>query len=207
MPGFCNSRAQARSRRQAPWCCRRAGRRPRALHATRRPLSWGLHFDLTSPFVEGDFAGQKLSALMARAEAGLLDRAPIAAGGRPAAVALRSRQGSPAGFRGRPSARSPAPSHPRGFAGGVGRPLWAREGAHRLRICVARRWRGAKAAIIGRTGANRLASAGPRARPSGKLGFRRRLRFRRRCRSASALAQPGRVACGDPCRSSCVTSR
>ena len=56
-----------------------APRWPEAARAGRDgpPLSIGLHLDLTSPFVEGEFPAQSLSSLILRAHAGLLGRAAL----------------------------------------------------------------------------------------------------------------------------------
>ena len=133
---------------------------PEAARASRDapPLSWGLHFDLTSPFVEGDFAGQKLSSLMARAEAGLLNRARLRREAGRQLSLFEAGRGTPPDFvdghqhvHQLPAIREVLLET---LDGRYGR---AKERIG-LRICAPRRWRGVKAAIIGCTGANRLAA-------------------------------------------------
>jgi len=120
------------------------------------PLSFGLHFDLTSPFAGGDFPAQSLSALMVRAQLSLLDRALLRRQADRQLEAFEKAVGAPPAFADGhqhihhlPAVRDVLLE---ALEGHYGR---AKERVG-LRICVARRWRGMKAAVIGHTGANSL---------------------------------------------------
>lgn len=119
-------------------------------------LSWGLHLDLTSPFVDAGFPPQRLFPLMARARAGLLDRAR-----------LRREVDSQLSLfeAGRKCAPEFVDGHQHihqfpairetlldALADRYGRDAM-RIG---VRICAPRKWRGVKAAIVGGTGAKGL---------------------------------------------------
>ncbi len=119
-------------------------------------LSWGLHFDLTSPFVEGEFKTQKLPALLARARAGLLDRVQLRRQVDRQLTLFEAGWGAMPDF---------ADGHQHVHHLPVIRDVLLQALADRygrdaprigLRICAPRRWRGVKAAIIARTGAKRL---------------------------------------------------
>ena len=141
---------------------------PRWLEAARAvrdgpPLSLGLHLDLTSPFVDGEFPAQSLSALILRAHAGLFDRAKLrrlvdrqlslfdsALGAAPAFVDGHQH------VHHLPLVRSVLLEALEDHYGSAR----ARIG---FRICEAKRWRGVKAAIVAATGAgglSRLAARG-----------------------------------------------
>jgi predicted glycoside hydrolase/deacetylase ChbG (UPF0249 family) len=121
------------------------------------PLSIGLHLDLTSPFVDGEFPAQKLPRLMAAAQARLLH-----------GVAVRREVDRQLSLFEKGMGRAPdfADGHQHIHHFPVIREVLLEaledrygKGANRigLRICAARRWRGVKAAVIGRTGAHRFA--------------------------------------------------
>lgn len=140
-------------------CPARWGEATRALRDA-PALSVGLHFDLTSPFVEGEFPAQKLPRLMAAAHARLLDRA-----------ALRREVDRQLSLFEKGMGRAPdfADGHQHVHHLPVIREALLEALADRygssakrigLRSCAARRWRGGKAAIIGRTGAHRFARLG-----------------------------------------------
>ncbi len=122
------------------------------------PLSWGLHFDLTSPFVEGDFAGQKLSALMARAQAGLLDRERLRREANRQLSLFEAGRGAPPDFVDGHQHVHQLPAVREVLLEALEDRYGRAKERIGLRICASRRWRGVKAAIIGRTGANRLSS-------------------------------------------------
>jgi predicted glycoside hydrolase/deacetylase ChbG (UPF0249 family) len=127
------------------------------------PLSLGLHLDLTSPFVDGEFPAQSLSALILRAHAGLLDRAKLrrlvdrqvslfetALGAAPAFVDGHQHVHHLPVVRG--VLLEALDDHYGSASARIG-----------LRICEAKRWRGVKAAIVAATGArglSRLAARG-----------------------------------------------
>ncbi len=120
------------------------------------PISFGLHFDLTSPFAESDSPARGLSVLIVRAQAGLLDRAQLR---RQADRQLKAFEKS---FRA-PPAFADGHQHIHHLPAVRDVLLEALEDHYGrekerigLRICVARRWRGVKAAIVARTGANSL---------------------------------------------------
>ncbi|MBI4724030.1 MAG: ChbG/HpnK family deacetylase [Rhodomicrobium sp.] len=121
------------------------------------PLSFGLHLDLTSPFVDGPLPQQNLPALMARSRAGMLCRVSLRrALDRQLSLFEAGMKAPPAFVDGHqhvhhlPIVRDvlleALADH---YGGGK-----ARIG---LRICTPLRWRGVKAEIIGRTGASGLA--------------------------------------------------
>ncbi len=121
------------------------------------PLSWGLHFDLTSPFAGGEFPAKKLSALMAQAHARLLDRKMLRREvDRQLSLFEAARQGAPDFVDGHQHIH-----HLPAIRDVLLEALSDRYGREKerigLRICVPRRWRGVKAGIIARTGASSLA--------------------------------------------------
>jgi chitin disaccharide deacetylase len=131
---------------------------PAAAHASRdaAPLSWGLHFDLTSAFVDGRLAGQSLVSLMAHAMARCLDRAALRReADRQLSLFEAGRKTVPDFIDGhqhvhhlpviREVLLEALQDRYRGEAKRVG-----------LRICKPRVWRGIKAAIIARSGASGL---------------------------------------------------
>lgn len=119
-------------------------------------LSLGLHFDLTSSFAGDGFAARGLSALILRAQAGLLDRALLR---RQADLQLeafeKAFRAPPAFADGHqhvhhlPAVREVLLEALEDHYGGAKEQIG-------LRICLARRWRGVKAEIVARTGARRL---------------------------------------------------
>jgi predicted glycoside hydrolase/deacetylase ChbG (UPF0249 family) len=122
------------------------------------PLSWGLHFDLTSAFADGHFARRGLASLMAGAMTGSLDRAALRAeADRQLWLFERERKAAPDFIDGHqhvhhlPIIRDALLEAVEDRYGG---------GAKRigLRICRPRVWRGTKAAIIARSGASRLST-------------------------------------------------
>jgi predicted glycoside hydrolase/deacetylase ChbG (UPF0249 family) len=127
------------------------------------PLSWGLHFDLTSAFADRGFAGQSLVSLMARAMARCLDRAALRReADRQLSLFETGRKTVPDFIDGHqhvhhlPVIREVLLEALRDRYGGEAKRIG-------LRICKPRVWRGAKAAIIARSGASglsRLAAAG-----------------------------------------------
>ena len=155
------------------------------------PLSIGLHLDLTSPFVDGEFPAQKLPRLMAAAQARLLRRA-----------ALRREVDRQLSLFEKGMGRAPdfADGHQHihhfpvisgGAAGGARGPLRKGCESHRLArlrgpAMARRESRGYRA-----DGCPSLCKACGRARPQAELRFRRRLRFRGRCQSSCALAKLG----------------
>ncbi len=121
------------------------------------PLSFGLHLDLTSPFVDGELAAQSLPALILRAEAGLLSRAKLRR-------EIDRQLSLFDGALGAPPAFVDGHQHVHHLSGVREVLLEALEdrygrGKERigLRICAPRRWRGLKAAVVAWTGANGLA--------------------------------------------------
>ncbi len=120
------------------------------------PISFGLHFDLTSPFAGGDFPAQGLSALMARAQARLLDRALLRRQADRQLEAFEKAFGAPPAF----ADGHQHVHHLPAIRDVLLEALEDRYGREKerigLRICLARRWRGVKAAIVARTGANSL---------------------------------------------------
>ncbi len=131
---------------------------PEAAHALRdAPLSRGLHLDFTSDFAGGVFPRQTLSAMIARAQAGALNRALLK-------QAIESQlslfedgmKAAPDFVDGHQHVHHL--SAVRTALIDVLGEFYGR-GASRigLRICAPRKWRGVKASIIGHTGALRLA--------------------------------------------------
>jgi predicted glycoside hydrolase/deacetylase ChbG (UPF0249 family) len=127
------------------------------------PLSWGLHFDLTSAFAGRSFAGRGLLSLMVRAMTGSLD---------PAALRHETARQLSLFETGRKAAPDFVDGHQHVHHLPMIRDvlletLWDRYGGEAkrigLRICKPQAWRGAKAAIIAGSGASRLAqlAAGP----------------------------------------------
>ncbi len=121
------------------------------------PLSLGLHLDLTSPFADGEFAAQKLPALIMRAHIGLLDRRKLRREVDRQLSLFESAFGAAPAFADGhqhvhhlPGVRDVLLEALDGHYGREGRRM-------ALRICTPRRWRGLKAAIVAWTGANGLA--------------------------------------------------
>jgi predicted glycoside hydrolase/deacetylase ChbG (UPF0249 family) len=131
---------------------------PEAARAARdAPLSLGLHFDLTSPFVEGEIPAQALPVLILRAEARLLDRGKLK---REAARQLSLFDAACAA----PPAFVDGHQHVHHLPGVREALLDALDDLYGsaargigLRICAPWRWRGLKAAIVAATGARSLA--------------------------------------------------
>ncbi len=147
---------------------------PEAARAARdAPLSLGLHLDLTSPFAGDSAPAQRLSSLMARAQARLLDPAALRRNIERQVTLFESHSGAAPDF---------ADGHQHVHHLPVVRDvlmdvLQARYGAEAarvgLRICASRRWRGVKAAVIAETGARglaQLATAGGHPRNSDFAG-------------------------------------
>jgi predicted glycoside hydrolase/deacetylase ChbG (UPF0249 family) len=120
------------------------------------PLSWGLHFDLTSAFAHRSFARHGLASLMIGAMTGSLDRAALRAEAeRQLWLFETGRSAAPDFIDGHqhvhhlPIIRDALLEAVEDRYGG---------GAKRigLRICKPQVWRGTKAAIIARSGASRL---------------------------------------------------
>jgi predicted glycoside hydrolase/deacetylase ChbG (UPF0249 family) len=120
------------------------------------PLSWGLHFDLTSAFADGGFAGQSLVSLMVRAMTRSLDSAALRReADRQLSLFEAGRKTIPDFVDGHQHVH-----HLPGIREVLLETLRDRYGdeAKRigLRICKPRVWRGVKAAIIAGSGASRL---------------------------------------------------
>ncbi len=119
-------------------------------------LSLGLHFDLTSPFAEDDFPAQGLSALIVRAQARLLDRAALRRQADRQLEAFEKAIGAPPAFADGHQHIHHLPAIRDVLLEALEDHYGREKERIGLRICVARRWRGVKAAIIARTGANVL---------------------------------------------------
>ncbi len=120
------------------------------------PLSFGLHFDLTSPFAGGDFPAQSLSALMVRAQLSLLDRALLRRQADRQLEAFEKALGAPPAFADGHQHIHHLPAIREVLLEALEDHYGRAKERIGLRICVARRWRGMKAAVIANTGANRL---------------------------------------------------
>ncbi len=152
-----------------------APRWPEAARAGRDgpPLSIGLHLDLTSPFVEGEFPAQSLSSLILRAHAGLLGRAALRREvDRQLSLFETARAAPPDFVDGHQHVH-----HLPIIREVLREALEDRYGSARarigLRICAPKRWRGSKAAIVAATGASglsRLAAEGRHAANSDFAG-------------------------------------
>lgn len=131
---------------------------PEAARASKdaAPISWGLHLDLTSSFATGDPAASPLPVLIAKAQARLLEPEALRRMvNRQLALFESSRGAAPAFVDGHQHVHHLPVV--RDVLIGL---LEARYGQDAkkigLRICTARRWRGAKASIIARLGARAL---------------------------------------------------
>jgi predicted glycoside hydrolase/deacetylase ChbG (UPF0249 family) len=120
------------------------------------PLSWGLHFDLTSAFVGGGFAGQSLVSLMVRAMTRSLDNEALRReADRQLSLFEAGRKAAPDFVDGHqhvhqlPVIREVLLETIRDRYGEEAKRIG-------LRICKPQVWRGVKAAIIGGSGASRL---------------------------------------------------
>lgn len=135
------------------------------------PLSLGLHFDLTSAFVQGEFRARKLPRLIASAQAGLLDRGMLRRQVDRQLQAFETALGAaPAFVDGHQHVH-----HLPAVRDALIEALDGRYGRGKerigLRICAPRRWRGVKAAIVARTGANGLLRLAAQARHSVNSDF------------------------------------
>ncbi|MGO9983869.1 MAG: ChbG/HpnK family deacetylase [Rhodomicrobium sp.] len=121
------------------------------------PLSLGLHLDMTSPFCGAEFPAQKLSGLMIRAHARLLDLTKLRRElDRQLSLFETARRRPPDFVDGHQHVHHLPPIRDVLLEALSDR--YGRENKRiGLRICVPRRWRGVKADIIARTGANSLA--------------------------------------------------
>ncbi len=126
-------------------------------------ISFGLHLDFTSEFVEGPFAGQSLTAFVVRAVSGRLDREALRREiVRQLALFETGRKAAPDFVDGHQHVHH-LPAVRDELAWALGHRYG--DGAKRigLRICKSAAWRGTKAAIVARTGASgllKLAAAG-----------------------------------------------
>ncbi len=120
-------------------------------------LSWGLHLDLTSPFVSGDFSGQSLPVLMARAQAGLLGGANLRREVDRQLSAFEAAWRAPPDFVDGHQHVHHLPAIRDVLLDALGDRYAAAAGRIGLRICMPRQWRGMKAAIIAGSGSIRLA--------------------------------------------------
>jgi predicted glycoside hydrolase/deacetylase ChbG (UPF0249 family) len=120
------------------------------------PLSFGLHFDLTSPFAEASFAERGLTALVIRSQAGLLDRTLLRRQADLQLEAFERAFGAPPAF----ADGHQHVHHLPGVREVLLEALEDRYGRERerigLRICLPQQWRGLKAEIVARTGARAL---------------------------------------------------
>jgi predicted glycoside hydrolase/deacetylase ChbG (UPF0249 family) len=120
------------------------------------PLSWGLHFDLTSAFAGGRFARQSLGSLMLQAMTGSLDRAVLRVEAeRQLWLFETGRKAAPDFIDGHQHVH-----HLPVVRDALLEAVEDRYGADAkhigLRICKPRVWRGTKAAIIAACGASSL---------------------------------------------------
>lgn len=124
------------------------------------PFSLGLHLDLTSSFVDGEWPAQGLAALILRAHGRQLHRARLRRAVDRQLSLFEAATGAPPAF---------ADGHQHVHHLPVIREVllealedrYGREAARvGLRICASKRWRGIKAAIVEATGANSLARFG-----------------------------------------------
>ncbi|MGO9870018.1 MAG: ChbG/HpnK family deacetylase [Rhodomicrobium sp.] len=118
------------------------------------PISFGLHFDLTSPFAGATSPAQGVSALIVRAQAGLLDRAQLRRQADRQLQAFEKAFGGPPAFADGHQHIHHLPAVREVLLEALEDHYGREKERIGLRICIARRWRGLKAAIIARTGAN-----------------------------------------------------
>jgi chitin disaccharide deacetylase len=119
-------------------------------------LSFGLHFDLTSPFACGDFPARSLTALILRAQAGLLGRALLRRQADFQLEAFEKAFGAPPAFADGHQHVHHLPAVREVLLEALEDHYGRDKDRIGLRICVARRWRGVKAEIVARTGARGL---------------------------------------------------
>ncbi len=120
------------------------------------PLSFGLHFDLTSPFAGDGFAGQSLTALILRARAGVLDRALLRQQADLQLEAFEKAFGAPPAFADGHQHVHHLPAVREVLLDALDDRYGREKERIGVRICLARRWRGIKAEIVARTGARGL---------------------------------------------------
>ena len=161
----------------------------RALARCSSPIV-GLHFDLTSPFVEGEFPAQKLPRLMAAAHARLLDRAALRREVDRQLSLFEKGMGRAPDFADGHQHVHHLPVIREVLLEALDGPLWKR--VRSASVCASAR-PGAGAAERrqssggrARIGFARLARG---ARPPAELRFCGRLQFRSRCQSSGALAR------------------
>lgn len=120
------------------------------------PLSLGLHLDLTSPFVDGEFAGLSLSALILRAHARLLDRAKLRREVDRQLSLFEGALGNQPVFVDGHQHVHHLPAVRDVLLAALEDRYGRESGRIALRICAPKRWQGLKAAIVAWTGANGL---------------------------------------------------
>jgi chitin disaccharide deacetylase len=132
---------------------------PEAARAARDapPLSWGLHLDLTSHFAEGPFRGQNLPALIAKAQARLIDPVALRRTVARQLTLFEECRGEPPDFVDGHQHVHHLPLVRDVLIDAIGARYGGGEERIGVRICTPRRWRGAKAAIVAGTGAEGLA--------------------------------------------------
>lgn len=121
------------------------------------PLSRGLHLDFTSPFAGEVFPRQSITGMTIRAHAGVLDRALLKEEiERQLSLFETGMKALPDFVDGHQHAHQ-LPAVREALLEVLGELYGSAASRIGLRICVARKWRGLKASIIGRTGGFRLA--------------------------------------------------
>jgi chitin disaccharide deacetylase len=136
-----------------------APRWPEAARAARDApfLSWGLHLDLTSHFIDSPFRGQNLLGLIARAQARLLDPVMLRRVVERQLTLFEANRGEPPDFVDGHQHVHHLPLVRDVLIEAIGARYGDGKKRIGVRICAAGRWRGTKAAIIAGTGAARLA--------------------------------------------------
>jgi predicted glycoside hydrolase/deacetylase ChbG (UPF0249 family) len=119
-------------------------------------ISWGLHLDLTSNFINGEARAPSLPLLMARAQARLLDIGSMKKTiGRQLALFEQHWGGPPDFVDGHQHVHQLPVVRTALLA--VMTEHYGRDVSHiGVRVCASRRWRGAKAAVIGASGASKI---------------------------------------------------
>jgi hypothetical protein len=121
-------------------------------------ISWGLHLDFTSAFAGEVFQGSaKLPALIVRAHARLLDPAVLRQAIERQLMLFEIHKGSPPDFVDGHQHIHHLPQIRDELLAALAARYGQEAGRIGVRICTARKWRGAKAAIIEATGSSRLA--------------------------------------------------